>query len=195
MYFAAALVAGICGKLYDDLTDNIKLAHLSSPLILETLKGIHYILFTAIALQEPFFWFVIYISSILHLCVNPSSYTLPYEKSMFYSGFIYIILLYNINIVELTKFDYGSICFFSVGAGIEPYFTPKEYSCLKLCTRSAMTAISIGCVFISSSRIIKLLFLYFTGYFGSSTIVQLYSLYKDKLKLIQSGVSWDELFK
>ena len=151
MYFAAALVAGICGKLYDDLTDNIILAHLSSPLILETLKGIHYILF--------------------------------------------IYLLYNINIVELTKFDYGSICFFSVGAGIEPYFTPKEYSCLKLCTRSAMTAISIGCVFLSSSRIIKLLFLYFTGYFGSSTIVQLYSLYKDKLKLIQSGVSWDELFK
>lgn len=193
MYLIASFMAGLCAKLYDDLTDNPLLTQLSSPLILEYLKGVHYILFTILSLQEPMFWFIIYVANVIHFVINPSSYELPYEKSLLYSALLFFCFIKTFR-VDFSAIDYLFICGFILGVSLEPLITPKEYSLLKLCSRTTLTWGCLFCTLFSSSTIIKFIFLYWAGYFGCSSIVQFYSLYKDKFNFNQLlYTKWDDL--
>ena len=48
-------LAGTSCKLYDDLSDNPFLQQFKNDTFMEFLKGIHYISFTALSIDEPIF--------------------------------------------------------------------------------------------------------------------------------------------
>jgi len=192
--YIAPFMAGIVNKMHDDLIDNPLLKEFSSPFTLELLKGLHYILFTLVAVYEPTFWLIMYVFNFTHFIVNPSSYELPYEQSLLYSYLIFIFLIKKVTF-DVNKFDYLFISFFVMGVLVEPFLTRKEISILKFGSRGILTFACLFFALFSSSVLIQMIFLYWAGYFGVSTLVQTYSLFKKRFKFIKLlRTRWEELF-
>jgi hypothetical protein len=66
---------------------------------------------------------------------------------------------------------------------------------LKFGSRGILTFACLFFAMFSSSLLIQMIFLYWAGYFGVSTAVQTYSLFKKRFKFIKLlRTRWEELF-
>ena len=56
-----SFIGGFSAKLYDDINDNIYFTDFKKNIFLmELLKGLHYITFTSVGLQDPLFFIIHY---------------------------------------------------------------------------------------------------------------------------------------
>lgn len=205
MYFAVAFFAGLACKLYDDYVDNPLLAPYADPVFMEYLKGMHYILVTVNAMQEPMFVILLYIFNFIHSCFSPNSYSLPYEKSVLYTGLFFFLILKSFH-VDFTKFDCLFLVVLFIGHAIEPYIMTHDVSLLKMCVRGGFLCSSLFYTMFSQSRILQFMYMYGAGYLTVSVAVQAYSLYAVKFDEIYAlyvsqfksdklwYTQWDELF-
>jgi hypothetical protein len=96
-----ALLAGIVIKLYDDLDDNNFLQKFRNSTLMEFIKGLHYIIFTSLSIEEPMFFIIQYLSNILHCFGNKGAYSKPYDNSVLYS---FLLLFIIIDYKKITSF-------------------------------------------------------------------------------------------
>jgi hypothetical protein len=185
MYSLIALLAGVAKKLYDDLEDNNFLQKFRNNTLMEFLKGIHYIAFTATSVEEPMFFIVQYFCNIVHSFGNKEGYSKPYDNSVLYSFLLLFIIIDYKKITSLHLSDKLISIFYVFLFAIEPLIgsgTTVEYSFTKMIGRvSNMIIHIILCYFIRSNSL-KYITVYFIGYSFISVLVQLYSLSMEKLK-------------
>lgn len=180
-----ALLAGIVIKLYDDLDDNNFLQQFRNNTLMEFIKGLHYIIFTSLSIEEPMFFIIQYLSNILHCFGNKGAYSKPYDNSVLYS---FLLLFIIIDYKKITSFCLSdkliSIIFIMMFA-IEPLISfsiNPEYSFIKMITRSVTMIIYIILNYFSISNTVKYITSYTIGYVFISVLVQFYSLRMEKLK-------------
>ena len=179
-----ALLAGIVIKLYDDLDDNNFLQKFRNSTFMEFIKGLHYIIFTSLSIEEPMFFIIQYLSNILHCFGNKGAYSKPYDNSVLYS---FLLLFIIIDYKKITSFCLSdkliSIIFIMMFA-IEPlisepvigFYINPEYSFIKMITRSVTMILYIILNYFSISNTVKYITSYTIGYVFISVLVQYYSL-------------------
>jgi len=174
----AALLAGFSCKLYDDLDDNEALAFFKNETLMEFLKGVHYICFTTVSLDNSLWFIFNYIVNVGHHLTNKEAFSKPYERSLFFSfGILFLFINYR-NIETITGFEYLILFLGLCGFLIEPLFNKSECSLNKLIHRCCFVLCFIILLFIPNmSNIIRYAFLYAIGYFLLSVFVQYYSLF------------------
>jgi hypothetical protein len=202
MYLLLALLAGAAAKLYDDLEDNNFLQKFRNNTLMEFLKGIHYIIFVSLSIEEPLFFLISYLINILHSFGNKESYSKPYEHSLLYSFVLLFFIVDYKKITSLCLFDKLLIISFILMAALEPLIGPAvkdEYSFDKLNSRViVMVFMIILCCFIRSNAL-KYATIELIGYLFISVLVQCYSLYsltmeklKDEKEEVKEEVIKDE---
>jgi len=183
MYSLIALLAGAAAKLYDDIEDNNFLQKFHNNTLMEFLKGIHYILFMSLSIEEPLFFLFSYLLNILHSFGNKESYSKPYEHSLLYSFVLLFFIVDYKKITSLCLFDKLLIISGILMAALEPLIGPAvkdEYSFAKMiCRVIVMVFIIILCYFIRSNGL-KYAAIELIGYLFISVLVQLYSLRMEK---------------
>lgn len=181
-YYVASFIAGLSAKLYDDIQDNIVLKKYKYPFLEELLKGIHYVLFTTISLEDNMFFLLSYVSNLSNYIANNEAFSSPYEYSLFFS-FLFVFLFLNRSDILTT---YSNISFYDILTIIsllstniiEPFLFTGEYSFIKLvCRLYFFIFSSVVGLLPFLSKTIRHIFLYFSGYFFVSVIVQYISLY------------------
>jgi len=176
-------LAGTSCKLYDDLSDNPFLQQFKNDTFMEFLKGIHYISFTALSIDEPIFFVINYIGNYLHSLTNKEAFKDPYEHSLFYSFLllIFIFILYNKKVNYLNLKDLLSSAVFLFSWLFEPIFTyvlnNKEVSKYKLYSRIYFSISTFLILLFSDSIGLKLSLAYMCAYMSLSSVIQYYSLY------------------
>ena len=86
MSILLSLLAGMSTKLYDDLTDNHLLKSFKNDTFMEYLKGIQYISFTTVSIDDPLFFII------------------SYFISSFRSSFYFFISLFSLLIISFCLF-------------------------------------------------------------------------------------------
>jgi hypothetical protein len=181
-YYVASFIAGLSAKLYDDIQDNIVLKKYKYPFLEELLKGIHYVLFTIISLEDNMFFLLSYVSNLLNYISNNEAFSSPYEYSLFFS-FLFVFLFLNRRDILTTYSNisfYDTLIIISLLSTniIEPFLFTGEYSFIKLvCRLYFFIFSSVVGVLPFLSKTIRHILLYFSGYFFVSVIVQYISLY------------------
>jgi hypothetical protein len=182
-----SFIGGIACKTYDDFYDNNLLKQYRNDKVMEFLKGLHYISFTATSLEDPLFSIILYIGNFIHSYTSPTSFIENYESSLGYSfGFLLLILNYK-KITDISLKDKVFLVIFVITLGWEPILIDylsnnSEYSFIKLISRTfIIICCIIGYVF-SESTTFKNLASYTFGYGAVSLSVQLYSLFINKNK-------------
>jgi hypothetical protein len=188
MYSLIALLAGAAAKLYDDLEDNNFLQKFRNSTLMEFLKGLHYISFTALSVEEPMFFVLNYLYNILHSFGNKEGYSKPYEHSLLYSFLLLFIIIDYKKITSFCLIDKLIILAGILMSGLEPLvfnFDSKdsEYSFGKMKGRIITMILQIIICYFSISNTTKYITSYIIGYLFISVLVQLYSLRMEKLKL------------
>ena len=182
-----AFFSGFVCKLYDDLKDNKTLLRFKTDILMEMLKGLHYIGFTIVSLEEPLFYCFQVIGNIFHRVNNKSGYNEPYEKSVFFSFLLLLFVLDFNKIQKLTFNDFMCVIVFVTTLLSEPLIFKTEYSIVKFIYRffvvifsSAFTLYFIKGI---SNSVLCLLF-YYLGYLLLSVFIQYYSvfIYKEEIK-------------
>ena len=183
-----SFIAGIACKLTDDLVDNPLLKPYRNKLLIETVKHVHTLFFTMVALKDSTFYYLFCISIIFNAVSNPGAYTNPYERSMLW---VYPLLFFYMKSPTLvTKKEVLFILSFLATNWFESYFSQEEYSYLKCATRLYFCIASAIMYYRSTSPTLHHLMSYFVGYFGISFFVQLYSVRKSKNKRKHSHIPW-----
>ena len=185
MYSLIALLAGTAAKLYDDLEDNNFLQKFRNNTLMEFLKGLHYISFTTLSVEEPMFFIIQYVMNIAHSFENKEGFSKPYEHSLLYS---FVLLFFIIDYKKITSFcvtDKLLSIMFIVGAAFEPIamkFLCKnsEYSSNKMNVRCVSVIIYIILYYFTTSKTLKYITAYIIGYLVISVLVQYYSLRIEK---------------
>jgi hypothetical protein len=200
-----SFMAGLACKLYDDIVDNPLLTPYANPVFMEYLKGMHYILATVNAMQEPMFVILLYIFNYIHCFFSPASYMLPYEQSTLYVGLFFFLILKSFR-VDFTKFDCLYIAVLLFGHAVEPYIMTNDVSLLKLCVRGGFLCSTLFYAMFSQSRILQFMYMYGAGYLSVSVAVQAYSIYTVKFNELYAlyvsqfksnklwYIQWDDLF-
>jgi hypothetical protein len=177
-YFLVAFVGGFANKAYDDLEDNPLLASFKTPVYMEMLKGIHYVLFTTLALHQPVFFILLYAINCFNSLADPRAWSCPYEYSLPYSLALLYLLVDYTNLTPLTLYDVLMILLFVSTNVLEPIVLTEEYSLIKLVVR-----VHWVCVLFCNTLLplfsdgTKCLCAYYLGYFLCSSMVQYYSLF------------------
>jgi hypothetical protein len=181
-----SLIGGIACKTYDDLYDNPLLQQYRNETVMEFLKGLHYISFTATSLEDPLFGIIFYIGNFIQSYTSSTGFIENYESSLLYSfGFLLLILNYT-KITDISLNDKILILLFVLTLMVEPiviYYVSNdmEYSFTKLYFRLIFGIIQCILVYIYSvSTTCKNLSIYGIGYFIVSVMVQVYSLFIHK---------------
>ena len=186
-YLFIVFFSGVVCKLYDDLKDNKTLLIFKNDVLMEMLKGLHYIAFTTVSLEEPLFYCFQVIGNIFHRFNNKSGYNEPYEKSVFFSFLLLLLVLDFNKIKQLTFNDFACTVVFITTLLSEPLVFKTEYSIVKFIYRffvvmftSAFTLYFIKSI---SNSVLCLLF-YYLGYLLLSVCIQYYSvfIYKEENK-------------
>jgi len=185
MYSLIALLAGAAAKLYDDIEDNNFLQKFHNNTLMEFLKGIHYILFMSLSIEEPLFFLISYLINILHSFGNKESYSKPYEHSLLYSFVLLFFIVDYKKITSLCLFDKLLIISGILMGALEPLVGPAvkdEYSFAKLISRGILMVFQIIlCCFIRSNAL-KYATIELIGYLFISVLVQCYSLYSLRME-------------
>jgi hypothetical protein len=190
-YLFTSFLAGTVAKLYDDIYDNDTLVKYKDKFLLEILKGIHYVCFTAVSIEAPIFFLLSYTVNISALLTDKRCFELPYEKSLFFSfGLLFLLIKYENILSNINKLDILVCLSVCLGAIAETQFIKAEYSVSKLLSRMFILSCLLSVPYlIPLSYGIKYLFLWCAGYFAVSTIVQYYSLYiHKKCYIIQNTI-------
>jgi hypothetical protein len=180
MYPLIALLAGAAAKLYDDLEDNNLLQEFRNNTFMEFLKGLHYITFTTVSVEEPLFFIIQYVMNIAHCFANKEGYSKPYEHSLLYSFFLLFIIIDYKKITSSCIIDILQSILFILGMIFEPIAMKilcenSEYSFIKLIFRCFLIlCASILLYFFTKSN--RYIIAYYIGYMFVSVLVQLYSL-------------------
>ena len=177
-YFLVAFFGGFANKAYDDLEDNPLLASFKTPVCMEMLKGVHYVLFTTLALHQPVFFMLLYALTSIGSLVGPKSWICSYESSLPYSLALLYLLIDYTNLTQLTLYDILMILVLISTNVLEPIFLPEEYSMNKLIIRAHWVFVLFCNTLLPLfSEGTKCLSAYYLGYFFCSTMVQYYSLF------------------
>jgi hypothetical protein len=180
MYSLIALLAGAAAKLYDDLEDNNLLQEFRNNTFMEFLKGLHYITFTTVSVEEPLFFIIQYVMNIAHCFANKEGYSKPYEHSLLYSFFLLFIIIDYKKITSSCVIDMLQSILFILGMIFEPIAMKilcenSEYSFIKLIFRCFLILfLTILLYFFTKSN--RYIIAYYIGYMFVSVLVQLYSL-------------------
>ena len=180
-----ALLGGAANKLYDDLDDNMLLQKYRNSTLMEFLKGIHFITFISLSIEEPMFFIIQYLCNIVHHFGNKEAYNKPYEHSLLYS---FVLLFFIIDYKKITNFCISDKLISIetiIGSAVEPlidFDINAEYSFSKLIYRVVGIIIVITQYYFSRSNSIKYFITYFIGYLIVSILVQCYSLRVKKLE-------------
>ena len=190
MYSLIALLAGASAKLYDDIEDNNFLQKFHNNTLMEFLKGIHYISFTATSIKEPNFFIVFYVVALLNRFIDKIAWVNPYERSLLYSFLLLFIIIDYKKIKSFCLSDKLLILICLLSLIFEPKIikylcknSNSEYSFIKLILRCFNTLFSIIMYFFSKSNTLKYLMAYNIAYMFMSVLVQCYSLIMEKLKI------------
>jgi hypothetical protein len=176
-----AFTSGLSCKTYDDLKDNKLLKQYCNETVMEFLKGLHYISFTATSLEDPLFCILFYITGFFYKICSPTSFIENYESSLCYSfGFLLLILNYN-KFTNLEWLDIFILLLALVGANMETLVSyylnnDAEYSFTKLFFRTISVIYSLLFTLFVKSNACKYILYYGIGYYLVSIIVQWYSL-------------------
>jgi hypothetical protein len=179
-YFIVACLAGLACKLYDDLSDNPLLEQFKSPSLMEFLKGMHYVLFTILALHNPVFLMLIWSFCTVNLLKDPTAWSGSYESSFYYiMCFMCILLVLKYDqLPSLNMFDV--VCIFAMLSLISSesrIYSGAEFSIAKLITRGMFVCITLCMTILPFNSVtFKYMFLYGIGYLLCSVAVQYYSL-------------------
>jgi hypothetical protein len=185
MYSLIALLAGAAAKLYDDLEDNNFLQKFRNNTLMEFLKGIHYILFMSLSIEEPLLFIIQYVMNIVHSFGNKESYSKPYEHSLLYSFLLVFLIIDYKKITSLCLLDKLIIIVFILLAALEPLIGPAlkdEYSFAKLISRVIVLIFQIILCYFIRSNGLKYLTIEYIGYTFISVLVQCYSLYSLRME-------------
>ena len=181
-YAMCNIFLGATCKLYDDITDNDALHFLKNPWFLEVVKGIFFILFTFVSLENPLGFIVFFMINVFNMLGDPTCYLLPYEKSLPFSLAILFILI-DYSKMETVQFNLDYVVDISLMISficvnfIEPKITNEEVSVLKLYTRTMILLMVFVNMLFIHSKSLKYICLIYIGYFGVSVAVQFYSLF------------------
>ena len=143
----SAFCAGAVCKMYDDLVDNPKLHKYKTEFLLELLKGLHYILFAFLSINDTLYFCSCYLGVFINSICDKKAFHNPYENSVLYSFFIII----------------------------ESKVNKKEYSVWKLVIR-IMGLCFFSFLYLNVSHFLKNLMGYLIGYLSVSVMIQSYSL-------------------
>ena len=180
-----ALLGGAATKLYDDLDDNMLLQKYRNSTLMEFLKGIQYISFIVLSVEEPMFLIILYLVNIVHHFGNKEAYNKPYEHSLLYS---YVLLFFIIDYKKITNLCISDklISIEAIlGSAVEPLINfdiNAEYSFSKLIFRVVGIILLIIQYYFSRSNSIKYFITSVIGYLVVSILVQCYSLRVKKLE-------------
>ena len=181
MYVLLSLLAGISCKAYDDLYDNDLLKLFKNDTLMEFLKGIHYISFITISIDDPIFFIISYIANFLNYSTNNDAYKEPYEHSLLYSFMLLFIIISQKNFTNLELIDYLLLLCMCGCMFFEPLVSKfilenKEFSYNKLINRTIGLLFAICLFFLGNSKTTRNIFAYSIGYLLLSVIVQYYSI-------------------
>jgi hypothetical protein len=190
MYSLIALLAGAAAKLYDDLDDNNLLQKFRNSTLMEFLKGIHYISFITVSIEEPMFFIIQYVANLLNQFTNKEAWNKPYEHSLLYSALLLFIIIDYKKITSFCLSDKLISIIFIMMFAIEPllsepvigFYINPEYSFIKMITRSVTMILYIILNYFSISNSVKYITSYTIGYVFISVIVQYYSLREEKIR-------------
>lgn len=180
-----SFIGGLSCKLYDDLDDNSLLHQFKNNILMEYLKGIHYMSITVLSIDDPLFFCIFYLANYMNYLTNNEAFSKDYEYSLSYSfALLFSIIDYN-KIVKNSIFDYLLLFCFCFTMYFEvpvmKYFLQDcEFSYVKLIIRILLLIIVFFMYLLGTSKTVKYIFSYFIGYFGISVLVQYYSLIKNK---------------
>lgn len=186
MYSLIALLAGAAAKLYDDLEDNNFLQKFRNSTLMEFLKGLHYISFTAASIEEPLFFIFQYLCNIVYFFGKTEAYSKPYEKSLLYSFLLLFIIIDYKKIISLCLIDKLISIFDVLVFALEPlvgFDIIHEYSFAKMNCRIIIMILQITLCYFIRSNSLRYITVYFIGYLFISVLVQYYSLRMEKLKI------------
>jgi len=178
----ASFLGGISCKVYDDLTDNYpelsKIFNISD-ILLEFLKGIHYIFFTIVSIDNPLFFINLYMECVTHHFGNDKAFNRPYEISLFFSfGLLFFFINYK-KIETIHWAEYVILFILLCGLLFESPIIKAEFSVIKFISRLFGTFffISLLCLFPNMSISMKYILIYFLGYTLMSAITQFYLVF------------------
>jgi low affinity Fe/Cu permease len=188
MYSLIPLLAGVAAKLYDDLEDNNLLQKFRNNTLMEFLKGLHYIAFTATSIKEPMFFIIQYVANFVNQFVNKIAWSKPYEQSLLYSALLLFVIIDYKKITYFCLIEKLLTIIFILCLTLEPIvflFESKdsEYSSSKMKVRGVMVIIYIILYYLSKSNTLKYITAYIIGYLFISVLVQYYSLKIEKLNI------------
>jgi hypothetical protein len=183
MSLLITLLAGVSCKLYDDLNDNTLLYKFKNNIIMEILKGIHFITFVTVSVDDPLFFILFYIGCFINFLGNNDAWESDYEKSLFYS-FLLLFLIIDYTKISSKYSIYDIVLIISLFIAL---FTEKvimqnivknnnEVSLAKLNIRILILILIFILYLILSNKTIKNLLIYSFGYFSVSILIQYYSL-------------------
>jgi hypothetical protein len=187
-YAMTTYLAFLCGfviKAYDDLNDNPKLEHFKTDFIMEVLKGIQYISLTTLSIDEPLFFYIMYIGNVLNSLTNQEGFKDPYEHSLLYSYPILFLMLWRTPFSKLGLMDWAVIWAICAVCLLEPIivkylFQNEESSFSKLIIRLIGCILECWILFIGVSPPVKYFISCALGYCGLSACVQIYSVFVAK---------------
>jgi hypothetical protein len=174
MDYIYATLLGINTKVYDDLVDN---SITDNPTILESLKGIEWILLTLLSYNDFNFTFVNFLANLLNFLANNEAWNEPYEKSVLILYPIFLIISFH-TIKSINIFSIGYIlCFISV-MFLEPFIISEKNGYEKLISRSVLSLLLFIGIIISPYFDISPSILKFSynalGYGLTSVLFQMY---------------------
>lgn len=176
----SSFFAGAVCKMYDDLVDNPKLQKYKTEFLLELLKGLHYILFTFVSINQPIFFVIYYICNVLYHICDKKSFHNPYEHSLLYSfSTVFFLINYNTLINNCNNVKCWYICASFLCFICDSMFCKKEYGVFKLMVRVYLLICNILIILVFSNKDSKIpinVSFYIIGYLFISIMVQSYSL-------------------
>ena len=173
----SAFFAGAVCKMYDDLVDNPKLQKYKTEFLLELLKGLFYILFTFMSINDDVSFLFLYLTSTLFMYYDKKAFENPYEHSTIYS-FLIIMLLIDYKCFRLSNW-YEILPVFSciiICSFYEPTANKEEYSIFKLIIRFFLLMWTLIFFYSKLFPSFNHLLIFGIGYLSISVITQLYSL-------------------
>ena len=172
----SAFCAGAVCKMYDDLVDNPKLHKYKTEFLLELLKGLHYILFAFLSINDTLYFCSSYLTVFINSICDKKAYHNPYENSLLYSFFIIFLFIdYNYTFLSIFYELFGVLFLLITGMIIESKVNKKEYSVWKLVIR-ILGVCFFSFLYLNVSHFLKNSMGYLIGYLSVSVMIQSYSL-------------------
>jgi hypothetical protein len=184
MSLLISLLAGASCKLYDDLNDNSLLYKFKNNFIMEFLKGIHFITFSSISIDDPLFFIIWYIANIFNYLGNNDAWESDYEKSLFYSFLLlFLIIDYTKISSNYSIYDILTMSCTVIILGIERIIMQyvvknnEEVSYEKLILRTLSIIFNLLFnYFCIENKTSQNIIFYSIGYLSVNVLIQYYSL-------------------